>query len=138
MRVFLVILCLCILGCGEGFVSTEYEYVQKEDGWQLKAPIRYRIRYQWSHDTLAVNILSTDTDGKTDFRNELWYDMRSGNFSCDRFNDLNWYCWFKDNLIDGEVLEGWKMTEGELVWFYWGEQRELKKRRRIGQTTLAF
>ena len=138
MRLVAVLLSLSLLGCDGKLISSEYEFVQKENGLGMRAPITYRIRYQWSGDTLAVNILVTDVDGRSDIRNDVYHNVSigRGGYRCEKFNDSNWSCSLVD--FEGKVRESWTMKDGVLSWLYWGQERELKKRYRMGDRTLPI
>ena len=121
------------------FIAKEYMWVQKEDGLMMKAPITIRVRVRWVKDTLYWSENVTDAKGFQDLRTEKYYSFSVpalGGAKCEYWDSDNWSC--ESRSADYKVFSAQKMKDGKMMWYYWGDTREMKTRYLIWNKPLPF
>lgn len=127
----LILVLISITACGKQapLVSNDYVWTQRSDGLMMKAPIDFRIRYEWKKDTLVWLENVTDAKGFQDLRSNSFFstELLTMRIVCNNWDDANWSCVTSD-LTDGKTILSQVMKDGDLTWIYWGEERRMKKR----------
>jgi hypothetical protein len=139
MKVTFALCLLAAVGCGAGpTVTREYVWVQKANGFGMRGPITYRVRYSWAKDTLVWAENVVDADGKRDIRTHKYYTSSLPGLAtlCQYWDDDDWSC--SELGVKGEALMSQTMKDGKLTWFYWGENRVMDTRHRIWNKPTPF
>ena len=108
--------------------ETVYIHIQQDNGWMMKAPIKFTVRVAVNREKKEISWLQDvkDANGLSDFQIITFGESKDS--TCEIFDNENWKCELK---AFGQTLQIPEMKDGNLSRFYFGKIEDYKEGYRV-------